>query len=174
MAPVSRVLARPVVLLLVFLAPCHEARPAGAGERLFVIERSLNANAVAYDVVTTGTGRLDPGSPLRVYWIMWAERGQVAELSVLERSLAYGYDVRSCASGACTIALRALRYRPIVVEAEGGPPRAVTSIGGARAVLRRVFVTVKHGGPFSGVEAVELFGESCADATPIHERIAGR
>jgi hypothetical protein len=49
-----------------------------------VIERSLNANAVAYDVVTTGAGRLDPGSPLRAYWIMWAQRDQVCALNPLE------------------------------------------------------------------------------------------
>ena len=139
-----------------------------------MIERSLNANAVAYDVVTTGTGRLDPGSPLRVYWMMRAERGQVRELSVLERSLAYGYDVRACGARACTIALRALRDRPIVVEAEGDPPRAVMSIGGTRAVLRRVFVTVGRNGPFSGVESIDLFGERCTDATPVNEQIGRR
>lgn len=37
------------------------------GGHLFVIERSLNANAVAYDVITTRAGRLDSGSPLRAY-----------------------------------------------------------------------------------------------------------
>jgi len=174
MAPVSRVFARPVVLLLVLSVPCHDARPAGAGGHLFVIERNLNANAVAYDVVTTRTGRLDPGSPLRVYWVMRAEQGQMRELDTLERSWAYGYDVRSCGADACTISLRALRTRPIVVEMKGDSPRAITSIDRARAVLRRVFVTVARGGLLPSVESVELFGESCEDASPQYERIAGR
>jgi hypothetical protein len=80
MPPVSRVLARPGILLLVFAVPCHEARPTDTSGRLIVIERNLNANAVAYDVVTTGTSRLDPGSPLRVYWIMRADSANWARL----------------------------------------------------------------------------------------------
>jgi hypothetical protein len=174
MSVVSRALARSALLLLVLVVPCQTARPMDSGGRLFVVERNLNANAVAYDVVTTGAGRLDPGSPLRVYWVMWAERGQMRELSALERSLAYGYDVRSCGTNACTVSLRALRSRPIVVEIAGGAARAVTSIGAGRAVLRRVFVTVAGGGVFPSVESVELFGESCSDASPLYERIAGR
>jgi len=137
-----------------------------------VIERNLNANAVAYDVVTTGTGRLDPGSPLHVYWIMWAERGQTRDLSPLERSWAYGYDVRSCAADACAVSLRALRDRQIVVEMRDGSPRAVTSISNGPAILRRVYVTVAGGGVFPSVESVDLFGESCTDAAPVSERIA--
>ena len=174
MGPVSRVFAWPVLLLLVLVVPCRDARPMDTDGRLFVIERNLNANAVAYDVVTTGTGRLDPGSPLRVYWVMRAEHGQTRELNALERAWAYGYDVGRCGADACTVALRALRSRPIVVEMKGGSPRAVTSIGDGRAILRRVYVTVARGGVFPSVESVELFGESCENASPLYERIANR
>lgn len=73
-----------VLLVLALVVPCQQARSMGTGGHLFVIERSLNANAVAYDVVTTGAGRLDPGSPLRAYWIMWAQRDQVCALNPLE------------------------------------------------------------------------------------------
>jgi hypothetical protein len=84
MRTVSRVLARLVLLVLALVVPCQQARSMGTGGHLFVIERSLNANAVAYDVVTTGAGRLDPGSPLRAYWIRWAQRDQVCALNPLE------------------------------------------------------------------------------------------
>ncbi|MFI5167540.1 MAG: DUF4833 domain-containing protein [Thermoanaerobaculales bacterium] len=168
----TRVSARPALLLLVLLVPCRWARSADADGHLFVIERSLNANAVVYDAVTAGAGRLDPSSPLRVYWLMRAKHGEVSELNGIEWAKAYGYDVRSCNGGACTISLRALRGRPIVVEFANGTPRAVTSIGDTSGILRRVFVTVGRAGPFPSVEAVELFGESAETALPLHERLA--
>lgn len=174
MGAVSRVFARPVLLVLAFVVPCWQARSMDAGEHLFVIERSLNANAVAYDVVTTRTGRLDPGSPLRVYWIMWADRGQVSGLNAFEWSQAYGYNVQACSGDACTITLRALRSRPIVVELARGAPRAVTLIGEEKGILRRVFVTVGRAGIIPSVESIELFGESCETAAELHERIARR
>ena len=170
----GRVLALPVALLTMSLAPGLDAGPAGATRRLFVIERSLNANAVAYDVVTTGTGQLDPGSPLRAYWIMNARCGEVEELTFAERSWAYGYDVRMCDPKRCTVALRALKDRPIVVEIERGEPRAITRIGAEPAVLRSVFVSVRRGGALPVVESLELFGETCVDAAPVSERISRR
>jgi hypothetical protein len=174
MGAVSRDPAPPVLLMLAVVAVGSAARAADTGGHLFVIERSLNANAVAYDVVTTGAGRLDPGSPLRAYWIMRAERGQVSPLNALEWSRAYGYDVRTCGRDSCMITLRALRNRPIVVELLGGAPRAVTSIGGSQGILRRVFVTVGRGGILPSVDSIELFGESRETASPLHERIPGR
>jgi hypothetical protein len=174
MCTVSRVLARLVLLVFAFVVPCHQARPIDTGGHLFVIERNLNANAVAYDVVTTGTGRLDPGSPLCAYWIMRADRGQVRALNALEWSQAYGYDIQACQDDACTITLRAFRSRPIVVELTGGGPRAVTSIGDRKGILHRVFVTVGRAGILPSVDSIELFGESCETAFPLHERVARR
>jgi hypothetical protein len=174
MGAVSRVLAWPVLLLVALVVPCWQAQSMDAGGHLFVIERSLNANAVAYDIVTTGSGRLDPRSPLRVYWIMWADRGQVSGLNALEWSQAYGYDVQACSDGACTIRLRALRSRPIFVQFAGGAPRAVTLIGDRKGILHRVFVTVDRGGIIPSVESIELFGESCETASHLHERIGRR
>jgi len=174
MGAVGRVLARTALLVLLLPALCRQARAAEADGHLFVIERSLNANAVAYDVVTTRSGALDPGSPLRVYWLMRAERGEVRELNALERSWAYGYDVRSCGERGCTVALHALRTRTVEIEVAGGAPRAVTLIGERRGVLRRVFVTAAGRGPVSSVTSVELFGESSDGRVPLYERIAGR
>ena len=108
------------------------------------------------------------------YWIMWAQRGQVSALNALEWSRAYGYDIQACRDDACTITLRALRNRPIVVELAGGAPRAVTSIGDRKGVLRRVFVTVGRAGILPSVDSIELFGESCEGASPLYERVAGR
>jgi len=154
--------------------PHQQAGAADAGGHLFVIERSLNANVVAYDVVTTRAGRLDPGSPLHVYWLMRADRGQARELNLAERSWAFGYDVRSCSLRSCTVAVRALGARPVVIDLAAGIPRAVTRIGGTSGILRRVFVTVAGGGLVPSVASVELFGESCDGAVPLYERISGR
>jgi hypothetical protein len=56
----------------------------------------------------------------------------------------------------------------------GGAARAVTSIDDRKGILHRVFVTVHRSGILPSVDSIELFGESCETAYPLHERIARR
>ncbi len=166
-----RRLAQLAVVSVALLVPCRAAAAADTAGHLFVIERNVNSNVVAYDAVTEGPGRLSAASPLRVYWLMNAVHGQVCALNALEWLKAYGYDVRSCDGRACTVALRALKSRLMTIRFVDGEPRAVTAIGSEQGILRRVFVTVDRAGLFPAVRSVELFGESLATAAPLYERL---
>ena len=135
--------------------------------RLFVIERSLNANVVVYDAVRDRTGRLDARDPVEAHWLMNAEHGQRQPLNVIERVKAYGFKVTS-RRGGVELRVAALDSRPILVRAAGRRIQAVARIAGAPAVLHRVFVRTEAGHPLH-VESVELFGERLADRRPVHE-----
>ncbi len=167
----AREFARSCVLALTLpLLASAAARQANGSQRLFVIERSLNANVVVYDAVRGGDGRLDPAHPVSAYWLMKADKGQREELSALERMEAYGFDLAGGSRGGVTITLKALKDRPIQVRLAGRRAIAVTRIAGREAVLRRVFVQTRVGHALD-VEYVELFGQDARTRKPVHERL---
>lgn len=140
---------------------------------LFVVERSVNANVVVYEVARDPGGVVDPKRPVHGHWVMWAEDGHREELNAIERRLAYGIDVLGAgAGGAFEIAVRALRERPIEVRAAEECPTARMPISGRPAVLRRVFVQIARGGfLLPKVAYVELHGEDAETKSPVDERI---
>ncbi|TAM47404.1 MAG: DUF4833 domain-containing protein, partial [Acidobacteria bacterium] len=73
--------ASALVLTLASAAPVSTAaafarRVPADPNRLFVIERSVNANVVVYDAVRGRDGRLDTADPVTAYWLMNADKGQ--------------------------------------------------------------------------------------------------
>lgn len=140
---------------------------------LFVVERSVNANVVAYEADRAPGGVVDPKRPVRGHWLMLAEDGRREELNAIEKRLAYGVDVLGKApEGGVEIALRALRERRIDVRTAEDCPTARMPIQGRPAVLRRVFVQVSRGGFFlPKVAYVELHGEDAESGATVEERI---
>lgn len=163
LAPLALVLALPVLVA---------ARTALATDpnRLFVIERSVNANVVVYDAVRRRDGRLDAADPVTAYWLMNADKGQREALSAIEKLEAYGFDVSGGPRGSVAITLRAVKDRPIEVRANRARVIAVTRIAGQEAVLRRVFVQSEKAHPLR-VRYVELLGVALRGGRAVHERI---
>jgi Domain of unknown function (DUF4833) len=163
-------------LALVVLILASQASAAGSGgeradpNRLFIIQRGVNANIVVYDAVRRADGRLDPDHPVAAYWLMKADRGQREELNPIERAEAYGFAVAGGAPGSVTITLKALKDRPIQVRATRRSVFAVTRIAGRPAVLRRVFVQTEKDHPLE-VEYIELFGRALHGRAALHERM---
>jgi len=59
---------------------------------LFYTQRSLNKNVVIYEANFDSEGYLIPEQPIKYYWILIEEDGQVEELSYTENKLAYGLE----------------------------------------------------------------------------------
>ncbi len=150
--------------------PVEGERARTDPNRLFVIERSLNANVVVYDAVRSRDGRLDRSDPVTAYWLMNAEHGQRQSLNLIERLKAYGFKVESDHGGNVELRVAALESRPIQIRTERGRAQAIVRIAGAPAVLHRVFVRTRPGHPLD-VESVELFGELVSNHRAVHESL---
>jgi hypothetical protein len=159
-----------VLVLTLPLFACAPGRSGADSKRLFVIERSLNANIVVYEAVRGKDGRLDPAHPVAAYWLLKADKGQRQELNPFEEMMAYGFDVGNGPQGSVTITLKALRDRAIRVQTDDRRVLALTPIAGREAVLNRVFVQTDKENPL-GVKYIEVFGEDVRDRKPVHERI---
>lgn len=149
----------------------RQAERVGAREvRLFVIERSTNANVVAYDA-RLGDGGFDVRNPISVYWIMHEEGGEREELSGLERRLAFGVRVSRATAEEVSFSLVALPERLITVRLEPEGPVATVDIRGERVRIERIFVAAKEGSLIPGVEYVEFGGTRLRDGKEAKERI---
>ncbi|MBZ5588862.1 MAG: DUF4833 domain-containing protein [Acidobacteriia bacterium] len=165
-----------------WLAPCIVvvALPATAAtrgkvrsdpNRLFVVQRSVNANIVVYDAVRGDDGHLDPTHPVAAYWLMNADKGQREELNVLEKAKAYGFEVAAAKNGSVMVTLKALQGRSIEVRATRSSVLALTRIAGREAVLRRVYVQTEKDHP-TEVKYIELIGQALRGRKPVREKIA--
>lgn len=65
--------------------------PKITNTRLFYIQHSLSKNTYVYDVNLNGN-IIDVHNPIHVYRILYEDNGQVANLTMPQRKLAYGYN----------------------------------------------------------------------------------
>ncbi|WP_298352444.1 DUF4833 domain-containing protein [Runella sp.] len=151
----------------------HFPEPPHTPNRLFYIQRSNDANTVMYEANLRSDKKLNPETPLNVYWIRYAERGQREDLSALQWQLAYGYKHRDLGTAAndVEINLNAFKKRPIFVENHEGKLMAFTQINGEKAALQKVFVQLASNGLIPKVHYIELFGFDYAQEKAVYERI---
>jgi hypothetical protein len=164
--------------LLVFAAlflglffTAFSARASGP-EKLFVIERSQNANYVEYDMQTEAGGKCDAREPVVAYWIMGAEKGQRETLSWMEKK-AYGFSVKPVdATHGFELDLKAYKGRSIGLYQAAGKWRAVMFIANKSAFLTKMFVQLKEGGGLiPSVEYIDVYGQDVASGAPLRERL---
>ena len=162
------------VLLAFAVATLSETVGLTAGTcpaHLFVIERSKNANIVAYDANIGPAGELKPSEPVVAYWMMNAKKGEREELNLVERKHAYGFDVtRGDNPGTYAMAFKASREWRLTIRMHNGCPVAIAPIGGHDGILRRIFVQSKTDSLQQKVEYVELFGEDIAAGGQLYEK----
>ncbi|NIM97435.1 MAG: DUF4833 domain-containing protein [candidate division Zixibacteria bacterium] len=143
----------------------------GEGQNLFHIERSINGNIVRYDVETTEDGNLVGTDPVFAYWIL--ENGERAELSLIQRTDAYGIESQErLGHNQYRIILSGLAEREITVQRTDEGYRAFVLIDGREGILERIYVECVEGLlGFPKVIHVDLFGRDGRSAFPVTERI---
>lgn len=158
------------------LAQMSFPAPPAAPQRLFYVQRDPNANTIVYDANTISNGRaFNVKQPIRVYWIKYAENGQIEPLNYLQRTLAYGVDVRPVAGKTTEYEFNVVSYSKRKLRLfidEAGRPHAVLHINGKQAWLDRVYVKItgKKAGLVPNVKYVELFGTDPKTGSAVYEK----
>jgi hypothetical protein len=139
-----------------------KAAPDGAlaeTRPLFIIERSKNANAVHYDAQLTADGKLYPDELVIAYYVMLAEDGRRKELNWIEKTMAYGFDIKPDPSvGGYKMTLVAAPQWPITVKQDGNAVRAELVIDGRPAVVEKMYINASDGLLWPEVHYIELYG----------------
>ncbi len=144
------------ILLLILCVLATNCMAGMSAERLFRLERSKNRNMVCYDVRHDGAS-LDMKNPVEVYWISVESGGGRNDLNMIERKLAYGYDVVEKGKNEVVVQLRSYKQLPIRVCCNDGKWVAIVQIDGHEVHLSRVYVHTKTPTALS-VDYLELEG----------------
>jgi hypothetical protein len=145
----------------------------GSGtQNLFIIERSKNANIVRYDAQFTEEGELNPKEPVIAYWILHAEKGQRAELSYLQKKMAYGFETKPATSGeGYTMTMVPLPKRELRIKVVDGEAQGQIEINGKPAVLEKIYVDSEPGWTGPDVNYVRLIGRDLETDEKLTEKI---
>ena len=137
---------------------------------LFFVERSLNMNVVHYDAKLTN-GHFDPRQPIVAYWIIASENGRREELSLLERTAAYGFTAKRDGSDDSYVMRIVSNHHEIRVTLKDGVARAETMIGGHHAYLRKIYVMTHKRLTMNITDFAELQGIDVDTGEECRERV---
>lgn len=145
--------------------------PAGNAKQLFYLQRTSNSNTIVYEL-NYKKGQLDKDNPIHVFWIRYAEQGQRAELSFIQRVFAYGVKIKLLNDSSYRVRLVSYAGFSMYLRKEtNGAYRLYAPINGKMQVLKSVFVKIVGGSMWSpDIEYFEVGGADPASGVPVVER----
>lgn len=148
--------------------------PSGIANQLFYLQRDPNINTVIYQLNVSSAGRLDEEEPIRVFWIRYADQGEVKDLSFIQRKFAYGLSAKRMAPDKYELKFAAydkVRFF-LMKSAVDKAFHVYATIANKQIVLERVFLRIE-GGTFwvPNVKYIEFKGWNAATREPVVERI---
>ena len=146
--------------------------PEGNAKQLFFLQRTPNTNTIVCEL-NYKDGTVDKEDPIHVFWIRYQEKGQMEDLSYIQRKFAYG--VKSKVIGENKYELNFVsykKYKMYLMLAADNQYHVFTTINKKPAILTRIYVAIKGGSFWSpNVEYVEVTGIDPATHSPVIERL---
>ena len=145
--------------------------PAGNANQLFYLQRTSNTNTIVYEL-NYKKGKLDEDNPVHVFWIRYAEKGQRAELSWIQRVFAYGVKTKQLADSSYRIRLVSYAgYSMYLKKGADNKYRLYAPINGRQMILNHIFVKITGGTMWSpDIEYFEVSGIDPFNGRPVAER----
>lgn len=143
---------------------------------LFYVQRTHNTNTIMYDVNYNADSSINEAEPVKIYWIRYADKGEIAPLSYLQRHYAYGINALMTDSVKRSFRLRFVSYKEkdiyLLRSKSGKKYQAFISINGKMAIFNKAFARI-DGGTFMvpHITYVEISGKDPATGKKTSERI---
>ena len=68
--------------------------PNGFKNMLFYVQRNINKNTIIYELNYYENGELNESEPIKVNWINYETDKSIEALNYIQRSFAYGLDIK--------------------------------------------------------------------------------
>ena len=156
----------------VLLGAAGEDFPVPAEKnQVFYVQRSLNSNTIVYTARLDEDGRIDAKRPVDAFWRRYNDEGERKELSLIERSMAFGVKFDPVPGAPASFMVRVVSYpkRPALLRLVDGVPRLEMTVGGVPARLDHAYLDVDESGSVPSVNRVDLYGFALADGKPVKE-----
>ncbi|MFA6614252.1 MAG: DUF4833 domain-containing protein [Endomicrobiia bacterium] len=161
-----------VISLFIFmlLPICAFSQPI---DRLFIIERSKNANIVCYDVNLDSQGQIVKEDPVKAYWLLYAEKnGEMEKLSIFDKK-AYGFKVEYNEQNKnYDFSLKAVEDKQMTIDMYANIPKVTIQINDKKCFLEKVYISSKDGAfGIPKVSFYTLYGEDVLTGNKVEQKI---
>jgi len=143
---------------------------------IFYVQKTNNTNTIVYESNINEDGKINTVNPVKIYWIRFAEKGQIAELSYIQRHFAYGIESRLINPSKQIYQLNFVSYKKryiyLMQQITDNKYHAYIYINGKLSLLKKIFIKT-DGGTFwfPKVKYVEVTGNEISCGNPISEKI---
>jgi hypothetical protein len=143
---------------------------------LFYIQRTHNKNTIIYELNYNADSTINENEPVKIYWIRYSDKGEVAPLSYIQRKYAYGLDVSRADKEKNIYALTFVSYKSrtlyLMKYKNEKQYHVYTFINGKLARMSKAFAKI-DGGTFwvPHITYVELTGVDPATGKKVVEKI---
>lgn len=145
--------------------------PTGNPNQLFFLQRNQNTNTVVYEL-NFKHDVLDTVAPIHIYWICYAEKGQIEELTSVQKKYAYGLTVKYIAKDHYQLTFAADKKH--IAELMKGPDNkyhVYDKISQKQAILSSVYLQIHGGSLFAPhIEYILLKGTDPETGAEIFEK----
>lgn len=148
--------------------------PPVSDNLLFYVQRSSNPNTIVYTANIAPDGRLDSDNPVDVYWLRYNTDGARKDLTLIERSMAFGVSARPVpdAPGEFIVSVNGMPEREArVYVRQDGQAMAEMALNGTNARLISAWVALDGTGFIPPILYVDIIGEGVVSGRRIVERI---
>ncbi len=149
--------------------------PPNKKNRLFYVQRNHNINTIAYDLNYNADSTLNQDEPVHPYWIRYADKAEILELSYLQKHYAYGVNAKLIDKEKQTFKLNFVSYskRDMFLRRSSIDHQYHTyiTIKGKLCTLIRVYIQIEGGSFwFPHVKYLELKGKDISSNDVLIER----
>ena len=146
--------------------------PDGNAKQLFFLQRTPNTNTIVCEL-NYKDGIVDKEEPIHVFWIRYQEKGQMEDLSYIQRKFAYGVKAKEIGSNKYELNFVSYKkYKMYLMMGADNQYHVYTSINQKQVILNRIYIEIKGGTFWSpNVQYVELTGIDPASRSVVKERL---
>ena len=149
--------------------------PTNQKDMIFYVQRNHNINTIVYKLNYNTDNTINSNDPVHMYWIRYADGGEIKELSYLQKHYAYGIESELVDKDKKTFKLNFVSYkgRDIYLKRSAADNKyhAYINIKGKLSVLNKVFIQIEDGTFWvPHVRYVEISGHDILSKNPVTER----
>ncbi len=121
-------------------------KPTPNPNHLFYIQHNANHNTFVYDANFAKPGQLSDTEPVTIYRVMYTEGGIKKELSMAQRTFAYGLKTKKLGKNIFECSLVSYPQQKLYLKvSRSGIPYVETTVNGKKMMLNRMFLQAKPG-----------------------------
>lgn len=148
--------------------------PSGIAHQLFYLQRTHNINTIICELNLQKNGQPDPGNPVHVFWMRYADHSERRELSWVQRLLAYGINSKQITPGRYELRFVSYKKFPLVLRKSDQDKsyHVYATITNREVILKRIFIKINGGSFWSpNIEYIEIKGIDPTDGREVIQRL---